>query len=95
MDGISVSRPARNSGIGTKLINELKNYTCSEDYRSICLAVIGTNPAAKRLYERLGFVAAKTTKFRCWRWLLGFSAATTLECTIGSAADPVSQNIRN
>lgn len=86
MDGISVSAAARGGGIGTKLLNELKDYALSENYHSIRLDVIDTNPAAKRLYERLGFIATKTTRFTYLNWLLGFSAATTLEFRVRGEA---------
>ena len=86
MDGIAVSSAARGAGVGTKLLNELKDYALSENYHSIRLDVIDTNPAAKRLYERLGFKSTKTTRFAYLNWLLGFSAATTLEFRVRAEA---------
>lgn len=78
MDGISVAPSARGCGIGGMLIEHLKQFSTEAGYRSIRLDVIDTNDAARRLYERLGFVATRTSRFAYLRWLLGFSAATTM-----------------
>jgi ribosomal protein S18 acetylase RimI-like enzyme len=86
MDGIAVSPRARGGGIGTKLLEALKQCAAEEGYRTIRLDVIDTNDGARRLYERLGFVPTKTSHFRYLRWLLGFSAATTLEYRVTPAA---------
>ncbi|MFO0891714.1 MAG: GNAT family N-acetyltransferase [Isosphaeraceae bacterium] len=82
MDGIAVSPEARGGGIGTRLLNRLKEFAAEQGYRTIRLDVIDTNPGARRLYERLGFVATRTEDVRYLRWLLGFSAATTLEYAV-------------
>lgn len=79
MDGIAVSPDARGKGIGTKLLNALMDYGAREGFRTIRLDVIDTNPAARRLYERVGFAATGTEHFPYLRGLLGFSAATTME----------------
>lgn len=79
MDGIAVSPDARGRGVGTRLLEELKLFAAQEGFLTIRLDVIDTNEGARRLYERLGFIATKTSHFRWLRWLLGFSAATTLE----------------
>lgn len=42
------------------------------------------NPAARRLYERVGFVSKGTERFPYLRWLIGFSASTTLEYNIAN-----------
>jgi ribosomal protein S18 acetylase RimI-like enzyme len=84
LDGISVAPEARGSGIGTKLLDRLKDFAAQEGYATIRLDVIDTNPAARRLYERLGFTPTKTERFGHLRWLLGFSAATTLEYCVST-----------
>jgi len=70
MDGIGVSPNMRGNGIGTKLLHSLIEYAKTEGYRSIRLDVIDTNPAARRLYERVGFVPEKTKQFAYLKWLL-------------------------
>ena len=86
MDGISVSPEARGGGIGTKLLDRIKHFAEEEGYRTVRLDVIDTNQAARRLYERQGFVATATSRFGYLRWLLGFSGATTLEYRVSPAA---------
>lgn len=86
MDGISVSSKMRGRGIGTKLLHRLIEYAQNEGYRSVRLDVIDTNPAAQRLYERVGFVPVKTDKFACLKWLLGFGAATQMEYSLNGGA---------
>ena len=84
MDGIAVEQSMRGQGIGTQLLNELKQYATQQGYSHICLDVIETNPRAKRLYERHGFVATKVKHFGYLRWLLGFGAATRMEYRVAS-----------
>ena len=86
MDGISVSPKMRGSGIGTKLLHGLIEYAKEEGFRSVRLDVIDTNPAARRLYERVGFVPVKTEQFAYLKWLLGFGAATQMEYSLNADA---------
>jgi ribosomal protein S18 acetylase RimI-like enzyme len=79
MDGLAVSLAARGSGVGTRLLEQLKRLAAEEGYRAIRLDVIDTNTGALRLYLRLGFEPTSTTRFAWLRWFLGFSAATTLK----------------
>jgi len=88
MDGISVSPAARGGGVGTKLLERLKQFAAKEGYRTIRLDVINTNDGARRLYERLGFAPTRTSHFRYLRWLLGFSSATTLEYSVTPSSNP-------
>ena len=78
MDGIAVRHDWRGKGIGTELLNELKQYARENGYSRIRLDVIDTNPAARRLYERQGFIATHSEQFGYLRRLLGFGASTTM-----------------
>lgn len=78
MDGISVHPDMRGQGIGGRLLSELTAFAAQEGYDTIRLDVIDTNPGARRLYERKGFIATKTEHFGYLRWLLGFGASTTM-----------------
>ncbi len=83
MDGISVSPRLRGGGgIGTQLLHSLIEYAKNEGYQSVRLDVIDTNPAARRLYERVGFASVKTQVFPYLKWLYGFGAATQMEFSI-------------
>ena len=84
MDGIGVAPALRGAGIGTMLLRGLVDYARSAGYRSIRRDVIDTNPAARRLYERMGFVAVGTQRFAYLGWLLGFEAATQMELLVGA-----------
>jgi ribosomal protein S18 acetylase RimI-like enzyme len=86
MDGIAVSPAARGRGIGSRLLEQLKQFAAQEGYRSIRLDVIDTNPRARQLYERQGFVPTRTASVRHLRWLLAFSSATTLEYRVAATA---------
>ena len=86
MDGIAVSPSARGGGVGTTLLERLKQFSADDGYQTIRLDVINTNINARRLYERLGFVPTKTSHFGYLRWLLGFSGATTLQYRVKPTA---------
>lgn len=86
MDGISVSPAMRGSGVGSALLHQLIAHARARGCEAIRLDVIDTNPAARRLYERIGFVATKTESFSHLRWLLGFGAATTMEYALQASA---------
>ena len=85
MDGIAVAAACRGQGIGTALFCALKQYASEHGYTTIRLDVIDTNPAAKRLYERLGFVVTKTQHFEYLRRFLGFGSATTMHHRLAAA----------
>ncbi|MFN8860172.1 MAG: GNAT family N-acetyltransferase [Gemmatimonadaceae bacterium] len=70
---------ARGGGIGTALLEQLRIFAAAEGARTIRLEVKDRNDGARRLSERMRFVATRTSHFRHVRWLLGFSAATTQE----------------
>lgn len=78
MDGIVVDACARGQGVGSRLLEEMVSFAFASGFKSVRLDVIDTNPKARRLYERHGFVATGTEHFGYLRWLLGFGASTTL-----------------
>lgn len=78
MDGIGVSALDRGRGIGSRLLNALLVHAKRDGFKTVRLDVIDTNPAARRLYERIGFVETKTERFLYLKWLLGFSAASCM-----------------
>lgn len=56
MDGLSVSPAARGRGIGTRLLDAVVDRARQMRLAKVRLDVVDTNPDARRLYERLGFV---------------------------------------
>lgn len=71
LSNLFIAADWRNQGIGTQLIQHLGAYAQRWQPSSITLAVATDNPAARRLYERLGFRVMgqrKTDGGRLW-WL--------------------------
>jgi len=78
MDGISVASSMRGHGIGGTLLDRLTEYAVAQGLTHLRLDVVDTNPAARRLYERKGFVATKTESAPFLRPIMGFGASTTM-----------------
>jgi ribosomal protein S18 acetylase RimI-like enzyme len=78
MDGIVVRSASRGRGIGSRLFATLEDYARQHGAERIRLDVVDTNPGARRLYERLGFVATKTDRTHYLTRLMDFSASTTM-----------------
>jgi len=53
---LGVPEPLRSRGIGRLLVARLERLASDRGKRRIGLGVARTNPAARRLYERLGYV---------------------------------------
>jgi predicted GNAT family N-acyltransferase len=68
----------RGRGVGTMLLQYLIRYARESGYNTLRLDVIDTNAGARRLYERLGFVALETANFPYLKWALGFAGATQM-----------------
>jgi GNAT superfamily N-acetyltransferase len=64
MDGIAVDSIARGKGIGTRLLNAVFDFARAKGYQSIRLDVVDTNPRARQLYDRMGFVPTQTQHYR-------------------------------
>jgi len=65
LDTVSVSPSCHGKGYGSKLIEAGCDWARELGHHRIALLVDVTNPAAKRLYERLGFRAIDT------KWIAG------------------------
>ena len=78
MDGIVVDPKYRGRGVGSQLFANLMCFARSREYSTIRLDVIDTNPRARKLYERLGFVEEKTERFEFLRGVLGFGSSATM-----------------
>ena len=82
MDGIFVAAAARGQGVGSALLAEIKNHAVTQGYQNVRLDVIDTNPQARALYGRNGFVAQSETDIDPFRHLFGFRKATTMLCPV-------------
>ncbi len=84
MDGILVAPEARGRGVGTALLNVIKDTARDQNCHAVQLDVIDTNPRARALYERQGFVATTTMDLGPLRHIFRFSASTTMVCDLTS-----------
>ena len=78
LDGIAVKETMRGRGVGSAMIAMIKERAREDGYLRLRLDVVDTNPAARRLYERLGFVAGRPQKFEEMRWLFRFGKSTPM-----------------
>ena len=78
MDGIAVDAAAWGRGIGTRLLDAICDHARDLDKTSVRLDVIDTNPRARTLYERRGFVTVRTEGVGPLRAIFSFRAVTTM-----------------
>lgn len=73
IDPIVVSEKARGMGIGSRLLESVYQYAEKKRLKAVVLEVVNTNPKAKKLYERQGFMTVKTLKSGWFTKKAGFS----------------------
>lgn len=78
LDGIFVDADARGKGVGKSLLAALYQEASRRGYAEVRLDVINTNPRARALYEREGFVPIKTDHLGPLKLLFGFASSTTM-----------------
>lgn len=82
MDGIVVSSSARGQSVGATLLTAIKFKAAELGCRRVRLDVIDTNPRARALYERQGFIAEETSDIGPLRHVFGFRNSTTMICKL-------------
>jgi GNAT superfamily N-acetyltransferase len=65
LDDVSVKADRRGQGVGTALLEQLKEQLRKESVTRIDVGVHLENPEARRFYERLGFVALNEERLAC------------------------------
>lgn len=65
LDDVSVKPDRRGLGVGTALLEQLKEQLRKESVKRIDVAVHMENPEARRFYERLGFVTLNEERLAC------------------------------
>jgi ribosomal protein S18 acetylase RimI-like enzyme len=65
LDDVSVKEGTRGKGVGTAMIEQLKEELHKHHVRRIDVAVHNDNPQAKRFYEKLGFAALNEERLAC------------------------------
>lgn len=83
MDGIMVTPEARGQGVGTALLDAIAKEAQRRGYRELRLDVIDSNPRARALYEREGFVPGGEQQLGPLRHVFGFESATTMIRRVG------------
>lgn len=78
MDGIFVERVARGNGVGKALLDAIVAHAASKQLRHVRLDVIDTNPRARALYEREGFVEGSVQSLGLLKAVFGFSKAAQM-----------------
>jgi GNAT superfamily N-acetyltransferase len=78
IETLAVTAAVRGRGIGTQLLEATFDYGRRLGKRAARLDVVDTNSDARRLYERIGFVAVKTERFPFASRYVGFSATTIM-----------------
>ncbi len=82
MDGIFVSETARGGGVGSALLSAIKEKAIACGCSKVRLDVIDTNPRARVLYERHGFISQDTSDIGPLRHIFGFQKATAMVCEV-------------
>lgn len=78
MDGIFVADGARGQGVGTALLDAICAEAKARGYDEVRLDVIDSNPRARALYEREGFIAGDEQHLGPLKHVFGFASATTM-----------------
>ena len=65
LDDVSVQEDRRGTGVGTAMIEQLKEELRGQSVMRIDVAVHVDNPQAKRFYEKLGFVPLNEERLAC------------------------------
>ena len=79
MDGICVDPSARGLGVGTALLAQIEATAREKGLSRVRLDVIDSNPRARALYDRLGYIAQDEMRTGPFRAILGFETATRME----------------
>ncbi len=75
---LAIAPDQRGKGLGTLLLEQVFEFARQNQYTYLDLEVVDTNANARRLYERLGFVAIKTIQFGLASRFVGASKAAIL-----------------
>ena len=65
LDDVSVQVDRRSTGVGTAMVEELKEELRGQSVMRIDVAVHMDNPQAKRFYQKLGFVPLNEERLAC------------------------------
>lgn len=78
LDGVCVDAAVRGTGVGTLLLDAAVVLAQDLGAQAVRLSVVDTNPRARALYERLGYVPGRTERLGVLGQVYGVSAATSM-----------------
>lgn len=78
MDGICVAKEARGMGLGTALLDAIKEEAIAQGLQAVRLDVIDSNARARALYSRQGFEAVGQDHTGPFRYVFGFQSSTKM-----------------
>ena len=78
VDALAVGAQDRDRGIGTCLLEAVCDLALRRGLARVSLTVVDTNPRARQLYERMGFVTVRTRRYPLLRSLMGLTAVSTM-----------------
>lgn len=78
IESLAVAPDVRGQGVGTRLLEAVSDFARAHGFSSVSLEVVDTNPRARQLYERMGFIAGETHQFPWLYRRMGFSAVTVM-----------------
>lgn len=84
LDGICVDADQRGAGIGTLLLGGAERHARSQGLTSVRLSVIDSNPRARALYVRRGFVPIESGALGVLGFVYGFDRYTVLSKELSS-----------
>jgi len=79
IDGIAVAKRMRGKGIGSGLLALLESIAIKRGIGKLSIGVVDTNPRARALYERLGFVKVKKSRLWPLNHIYGFPFESATE----------------
>lgn len=65
LDDVSVKADRRGQGVGSEMLEQLKDHLRKESITRIDVAVHLENPEARRFYEKLGFLPLNEERLSC------------------------------
>ncbi len=85
VEGVAVAQEMRGKGIGSAMFHVLEKQALGMGIQTLSLEVVDTNPKARALYEKLGFVHKKTQAIWPLNHFVGFpfQSSTLMIKTIG------------
>ncbi|GAA1496283.1 GNAT family N-acetyltransferase [Paeniglutamicibacter kerguelensis] len=83
LDGLSVAPSMRGAGVGRMLLERAIEFAHDRELSEVRLSVVDSNPRARALYERLGFVEAETVSIAPFGALYGFRRSTDMIYSLG------------